>query len=118
VTGLEPTGEAALAWCESDAGAVADCRRTASRRASAAGSATFRVDPSPGDWLLVLDGSGTPVAATFVAHPSRAPAVVDHDARRLVLGLGVAALLLALATWLVRSTDWRPAAELSVDEAA
>jgi hypothetical protein len=41
---------------------------------------------------------------------------VTYDVARLVAGLGLAALLLAVAAWLVRTTDWRPPTEADTPE--
>ena len=43
-------------------------------------------------------------------------AAVTYDAGRLVGGLAAAAVLLAVALWLVRSTDWRPPSEADAPE--
>lgn len=48
------------------------------------------------------------------------PVGAEYDRNRLVLGVGLALLLLGLATWLIRRTDWSPpdeAAAPEIDEA-
>jgi hypothetical protein len=58
---------------------------------------------------VVSDQAGVrarPVPVSFAAPPGTA-----YSEPRLVLGLGTAVALLALAAWLVRSTDWRPPRE-------
>ena len=47
-----------------------------------------------------------PAPLAFAEGPSP-----DYDRDRLVIGLAVALVLGALATWLIRSTDWSPPAE-------
>lgn len=51
------------------------------------------------------------VPITFAAPPGTA-----YDATRLASGLGVAALFVALALWLVRRTDWSPVGEAAAPE--
>jgi hypothetical protein len=43
-------------------------------------------------------------------------ATVTYDPVRLVVGLATAAVLLVVALWLVRSTDWRPPSEADAPE--
>lgn len=52
-----------------------------------------------------------PVQVTFRALPG-----ADYDPTRLGVGLGVAALLAAIASWLVRRTDWSPVGEGAAPE--
>lgn len=56
--------------------------------------------------------TGAPVVrVTFAAPPG-----AGYDPARLAVGLGVAALLLGIATWLVRRTDWSPIGEEAAPE--
>ncbi|HVM01579.1 MAG TPA: hypothetical protein VM263_02830, partial [Acidimicrobiales bacterium] len=58
-----------------------------------------------GEWGLLR----TPVATlAFAGGPGP-----SYDGARLAAGLAAAALLLALAAWLVRRTDWREPTEAS-----
>jgi hypothetical protein len=41
---------------------------------------------------------------------------VAYDASRVVIGLAIAALLLGVAAWIVRATDWRPPSEAGTPE--
>jgi hypothetical protein len=41
---------------------------------------------------------------------------VVYDPLRLAAGLGLAVLLLVVALWLVRTTDWRPPSEADTPE--
>jgi len=60
-------------------------------------------------------GAWTVVRSTFAAGPS-----ASYDATRVLVGLLVAAILFALASYLVRTTDWRKPTEAdtpALDEA-
>ncbi len=41
---------------------------------------------------------------------------VTYDIGRLIAGLGLAAVLLGVAVWLVHATDWRPPTEADAPE--
>ncbi len=57
--------------------------------------------------VLSTDSSRAPVVPISFS----APVGTDYDGGQLALGLAIALVLLALAAWIVRSTDWRSPAE-------
>jgi hypothetical protein len=66
--------------------------------------------------LALVDESDA--LAAEVSRMSFAPSTVTHyDRRRLLAALVLAAALLAIAAWLVRSTEWKEPSEASVEPA-
>jgi hypothetical protein len=94
------------------------------------GRTTLVIRAGPvGDQRLVCGpGSEHPPCGVSVASSevfARAPVVtidfaappgVTYESTRLAVGLGVAALMLALAGWLIRRTDWSPIGEEAAPE--
>lgn len=62
---------------------------------------------------VALVSDGALVRAPIVAVGFSAGAGASYDVDRMALGFGAAALLLALAAWLIRTTDWREPSEAS-----
>ena len=121
VTGVPASG-LDVARCPRDAVELAPCERV-HRVAPGASTARITLPPLAGESasevsLVVLDGGGTVLDEPIVFGddaPFADPAAnVDVPAARVAVGLGVAALLVALAVVLVRRTDWRPPAESDV----
>lgn len=65
---------------------------------------------------VTVTGVDGPVRAPFVPISFSAGRGAAYDPVRLAAGLGTAAVLAALATWLVRSTDWREPTEAATPE--
>jgi hypothetical protein len=106
-----PRASLVVAHCAVDAAVVGDCDTGASLVLDAAGSGRVDVDrPDRGARLILLDAQGA-VAAGPVLVAERPSPPVHIDSGRLVVGLGLALLLVLAAALLVRTTDWRVPAE-------
>jgi hypothetical protein len=92
-----------------------------------AGSATLVVHPGPVGTSgvecgrgrtcgIVVVGERTYARAAAVPISFAAPPGADYDPTRVVTGLGVAALLVGSAGWVIRRTDWSPVGELAAPE--
>jgi hypothetical protein len=102
------------------------CRRAASTRTGPDGAAVVRVtirtgvvggvDCGPSYPCSVLVAAEAPVAPVTVPVAFSAGPSARYQSGRLVAGLALAALLLALAWRLVRTTDWQEPAAASTPE--
>jgi hypothetical protein len=113
ITGAPPSVALAAHACPRAARSLADCDDLdvdGSTTTAADGSATFVATRAAGDRRLVLS-SGSVVVAEPVLLAARRGGTLVHDGRGIAAGFAIAGIFLALAVWLVRTTDWRVPAE-------
>lgn len=103
-----------LRRCRPEVTRLGDCETVGRSTVGRDGTASFRTTGSRADGaLLTLVGSDGEVVAEPVrlTSPARAPSVVELSSWRLLVGFGLAILLLAAAVFLIRTTEWRAPAE-------
>jgi hypothetical protein len=113
-TGLEPGTRAAFLVCRPGGEANADCgAATPYQLVGRDGRVSGEVTVTPGRCprgatcaVAVVVGDGGPVAFTQLALLGRGG--VTYDTTRLAIGVGIAVVLLLVALWLLRHTDWTP----------
>ena len=98
VVGPDGTGRTRLVVAPGSVGSSRTrCSRTADCGISVASDTVFARAP-----VVPISFAGPPGA--------------DYDPRQLALGLGLAAALVAIATWLILRTDWAPVGEAAAPE--
>jgi hypothetical protein len=108
VEGLGRGAEVGLVYCAPECGPVRRLRADAAGRADGAVELSRRC--GRGERCVVV-ATGLATRDLRVAVPFTSPPAARYETRRVAVGLGLAAALLALAWWVVRRTDWRPPTE-------
>lgn len=112
VDGLPPHGTAGLAFCTPRCGAAV--RVVADAAGHTRGTVMLRSRCEGHGCAVALVGAGardTTVAVRFVPAPTP-----TYEARRILTGLLGAAVLLLLAWFVARRTDWRPPSEAATPQ--
>jgi hypothetical protein len=126
-SGFPPATRLVAAQCPPGPGVdPSRCRRAASTTTARDGEAVVRLTVRTGEVGGVTCGPRRPCSVRVAAEAPVAPVTVPvtfsagpsarYQAGRLAAGMALAALLLALAWRLVRTTDWREPAEASTPE--
>ncbi|MET1001367.1 MAG: hypothetical protein ABWZ15_06115, partial [Acidimicrobiia bacterium] len=106
ITGVVPGGRVDVAVC------TPGCDQFVTTTADPEGQAETEVhapaDCSDGCTLFVIGGGG---AAARISFGLTSPPGADYETRQLALGLGIALMLLTLAFYVFRRTDWHPPSE-------
>ena len=115
IRGAPPAERVTVRRCDDGAETVEACRDVGSIRAGSDGTASVPlVAGEDADARLTLvDGAGNVLAEPVrVRAPVARPDLdVELEPRQLVVGFGIALLLLVVAITLIRTTDWRAPAE-------
>jgi hypothetical protein len=126
-SGFPPATRLIATQCPAGTGVdTSRCRRAASSRTGPEGDAVLRLTVSTDAVDGVGCGPRQPCSVRVVAEAAVAPVTIPvaftagpsarYHGGRVATGLALAALLLALAWWLVRTTDWREPAAASTPE--